>query len=68
MSRAVALSFNITTRKNVYCNKKNQVPFLLMAVDILGRIYVQDILNERLEALKLKKVFKPPSIQEHCPR
>ena len=25
-----------------------------MAVDILGRIYVQDILNERLEALKLK--------------
>ena len=38
-----------------------------MAVDKLGRIYVQDIHNERLEALKLKKVFKPPSIQGHCP-
>ena len=35
--------------------KKNQVPFLLMAVDILMQIYAQDILNERLEALKLKK-------------
>ena len=35
--------------------KNNQVPFLLMVVDILMQIYAQDILNERLEALKLKK-------------
>ena len=35
--------------------KKNQVPFLLMVVDILVQIYAQNILNERLEALKLKK-------------
>ena len=35
--------------------KKNQVPFLLMAVDLLMQIYAQDILNEMLEALKLKK-------------
>ena len=35
--------------------KKNQVPFLLMVVDIPVQIYAQDILNERLEDLKLKK-------------